>query len=177
MDVNSKGQVNVSLYPMPHFIISNFSCCPLDLFLGHIYLEGLGLLGTWFIKAGPIRFPILVRCLLGFISCYLWIQTLKFTFTGKCPQSESQIQSSAYLSGFLYSLKFLVSEGPYFLANTTMYLKIFFITLFSVRVLVTVPSVSHYWQMEILESSKIIYPYKKFRLAWKEWGGSFMNSR
>lgn len=63
VDINFKGWFYVSFYPMPHFIISNFPCCPLDLFLVHIHLEGLGLLGAWFIKAAPIRFPILVRCL------------------------------------------------------------------------------------------------------------------
>lgn len=46
VDMNPKVGFNVSFYPMPYFIIGNFPCCLLDLFLVHIYLKGLGLWGT-----------------------------------------------------------------------------------------------------------------------------------
>lgn len=123
--MKSKEWFYVSFYPVPHFIISNFPCCPMDLFLVHKYFENLGLWDTWFIKASSIRVLILVRCLPGFISCYLWVQKLNFTFMGKCPQSESQIQNKVQL----ISLDSYGFWGTYFLVNTLMYLKIFFIIL------------------------------------------------
>lgn len=45
MGRNSKGPFSVSFFPMLHFI-KGFPCCPLDLFLVHIYHEGLGLWDT-----------------------------------------------------------------------------------------------------------------------------------
>lgn len=169
VDINFKGWFYVSFYPMPHFIISNFPCCPLDLFPVHIHLEGLGLLGAWFIKASPIRFLTLVRCLqdlfpvgyeYGSSSSPSWVNVLKVKARFKAQLTSLDPYG---FWGYLLSCQHIDEFKNIF----------YYFNYFSVRGSVTLYSVSYYWKMDFL-SLKIIYSCSKFKIGMKR---SFMNNR
>lgn len=138
---------------------------------GFISSWGFRTFGCWFIKASPIRFLILVRCLqdLFSVSCEY-----------KSSRSPSWVNVLEVLARFKAQLTCLDPYGFWGYLLSCQHIDVFknifyYFNYFSMRELVTVNSVSYYWKTDFL-SLKIIYSYNKFKIGMKRMKRSFMNN-